>query len=163
MNDDRLAELYRRYAPIINARCRQLLDDPAAGEDAAQETFIRVHRHLDRVPAEREALYWIYRVATNLCLNELRDRKVRPLPVADDCLPGNEAEPQWERLLEQRDLVRHLIAGAPAKLRPVAWLYHVDGFDQEEVARIADLSKRTVASRLAAFLRRAKKLLSGER
>jgi RNA polymerase sigma-70 factor (ECF subfamily) len=160
MNEDRLSELYRRYAPIINARCRQILDDPAAAEDAAQETFLRVYRHIARVPAEREALYWIYRVATNLCLNELRDRKVRAIPSED--LSASDTGRHWERLLEERHLVRHLIEHAPPKLRAVAWLYHVDGFDQDEVAQITELSKRTVATRLAVFLGRAKKRLTRE-
>jgi len=62
---DRLTYLYRTYGPAIYARCRLLLADPSAAEDATQETFLRVHRHLDRVPSAREGLYWIYRVATN--------------------------------------------------------------------------------------------------
>jgi RNA polymerase sigma-70 factor, ECF subfamily len=72
--------------------------DPAAAEDAAQETFLRVYRHLARVPADREALHWIYRVATNLCLNELRDRSVRAVPTGD--LPAADPAPSWERQLE---------------------------------------------------------------
>src|SRR5262249_36458571 len=80
---DRLTELYRRYGPAIYARCRTLLAPERAAEDATQETFLRVQRHLDRVPSAREALYWIYRVATNHCLNELRSRRGRALPHAE--------------------------------------------------------------------------------
>ena len=83
MHPDRLTELYRRYGPAIYARCRTMLSDESAAEDATQETFLRVQRHLDRVPSAREALYWIYRVATNYCLNELRSRRGRALPHAE--------------------------------------------------------------------------------
>src|SRR5262245_12099271 len=76
----RVTELYRSYGGIIYARCRKLLGDDSAAEDAAQETFIRVFRHLDRAPDERAALAWIYRIATNYCLNEIRDRRLRPRP-----------------------------------------------------------------------------------
>jgi RNA polymerase sigma-70 factor (ECF subfamily) len=158
MTEDRLTELYRRYGPVIYARCRALLQDEAAAEDATQETFIRVHRHLDRVPAEREALFWIYRVATNHCLNELRDRKQRPLlaePPLDRPCPQGDPEGR----LADRDLAARLIGAAPTKVRAIAWLYHVDGFEQEEVADILDVSRRTVINRLALFMENARKVL----
>jgi len=56
---DRLTDLYRAYGPAIYARCRLLLADAAAAEDATQETFLRVYRHLDSVPTAREGLYWM--------------------------------------------------------------------------------------------------------
>src|SRR6478609_4355458 len=80
MHPDRLTALYRTYGPTIYARCRVLLADDSEAEDATQETFLRVHRHLDRVPSAQEGLFWIYRVATNYCLNELRDRRTRARP-----------------------------------------------------------------------------------
>jgi DNA-directed RNA polymerase specialized sigma24 family protein len=53
-----------RYGPAIYSRCRLLLTDDGAAEDATQETFLRVWRRLDhRVPDSHEALYWICRVA----------------------------------------------------------------------------------------------------
>ena len=78
MAEDRLTELYRAYGPVIYARCRRLLADAAAAEDATQETFMRVHRHLDKADS-RDALAWIYRIATNLAISELRKRKRRRL------------------------------------------------------------------------------------
>jgi RNA polymerase sigma-70 factor (ECF subfamily) len=60
-----LTRLYRQFGPVIFARCRNLLGENAAAEDATQETFLRVHRHLERTP--EEALGWTYRIATNYC------------------------------------------------------------------------------------------------
>jgi RNA polymerase sigma-70 factor (ECF subfamily) len=114
MHPDRLTELYRRYGPAIYARCRTLLADESAAEDATQETFLRVQRHLDRVPSAREALYWIYRVATNYCLNELRTRRGRGLPhaeLADLPEPTHSIDTVATRLADQ-DLARRLIARA---------------------------------------------------
>jgi RNA polymerase sigma-70 factor, ECF subfamily len=152
MEDD-LTRLYRMYGPAIYARCRSLLQDDAEAQDATQETFTRVYQHLARVPAGREALYWIHRVATNYCLNQLRSRRSRPMPlgIADDA----QLTASPEQRICDRDLVLRLMAAAPEKLGAVAWLYHVDGFEQEEVARILDLSRRTVATRLARFLEAA--------
>ena len=161
MAPDRLTELYRRYGPAIYARCRSLLADESAAEDATQETFLRVQRHLDRVPSAREALYWIYRVATNYCLNELRSRRGRALPHAEladlpEILHG--IDPVEARLADQ-DLARRLIARARPNVRLCAWLYHLDGFEQEEVAAIVGVSRRTVATRLAEFSNNARKFV----
>ena len=157
MQPERLTELYRSYGPAIYARCRLLLMDDGAAEDATQETFLRVWRNLERVPDARQALYWIYRVATNYCLNELRNRKRRPavLSASTDDVPSGH---NLERRIVNRDLAARLIAAAHPKVKPVAWLYHVDGLDQEEIAKVLSLSRRTVINRLAAFTTTAQKL-----
>jgi RNA polymerase sigma-70 factor (ECF subfamily) len=156
MNDDRLAELYRAYGGAVYARCRRLLRDDHAAEDAAQETFIRVYRHLARAPDAREALRWIYRIATNYCLNELRDRRHRPEPFAHPPEPA-QGTPAGDPLGD-RDLVRRIVEKVPEKLRAVAFLHHVDGLEQAEVAAVLGISRRTVVSRLSEFGTRARAL-----
>ena len=158
MHPERLTHLYRSYGPAIYARCRLLLMDDGAAEDATQETFLRVWRHLERVPDAREALYWIYRVATNYCLNEIRDRRTRDLP-AEKLPEVAEAGGAAETRIVDRDLARRLIDHAHTNLRVVAWLYHVDGFEQEEVASVVGISRRTVVNRLANFRTGAQKFL----
>jgi RNA polymerase sigma-70 factor (ECF subfamily) len=158
MTEDRLTHLYRLYGSVIHDRCRSLLRNDADAEDATHETFLRVHRYLDRVPGTREALFWIYRVATNHCLNEIRGRNARAVP-AGGRLDVPTIDPEPERRLSDRDLARRLIDEMPPKLRAAAWLYHVDGFEQEEVARILDISRRTVVTRLAAFTERARRFV----
>lgn len=154
-----LTSLYSRYGAIIYARCLQLLRDAAEAEDATQETFLRVHRHLHRLSDEQDILRWIYRVATNYCFNELRNRRRRPAPVAalpERAFPG----PDSDQRIADRQLVLHLLDRMPVKVKTAAWLYHADGFEQEEVARILGVSVRTVATRLALFSEKARKLLS---
>src|SRR5262245_40096234 len=155
MTDDRLTALYRAYGPVIYARCRRLLGDGGAAEDATQETFMRVYRHLDKADS-RQALAWSYRIATNYCLNEIRNRKRRP--ALDDGAPEALGE-DLERVLADRDLVARIVDRAPEKLRVVAWLHHVDGLDQGEVARVLDISRRTVINRLAEFTTNALKFI----
>jgi RNA polymerase sigma-70 factor (ECF subfamily) len=161
MADDDLTALYRTYGPAIYARCRRLLGDDADAEDATQETFVRVHKHLARLPPGREALFWIHRVATNHCLNQLRDRRSRrdPAPVLSQSARATAISDGAEQRLCDRDLATQLIDEAQTKLRAVAWLYHVDGFEQEEVAQILGLSRRTVATRLDSFLKNARKFI----
>jgi RNA polymerase sigma-70 factor (ECF subfamily) len=155
-DDDKLTTLYRTYGPMIYSRCRRLLRDDAAAEDATQETFMRVHRHLEKAPDSREALFWIYRIATNYCLNELRDRRQRPELQAElPELPSGDIE----TLLGDRDLVARLVARSPAETRAAAWLHHVDGLDQAEVGQVLGVSRRTVVNRLAEFARNAQKFV----
>jgi len=157
MADDRLTTLYRRFGPIIYARCVRLLGDRAAAEDATQETFVRVHRHLDKAPDPTEALAWVYRIATNYCLNEIRDRKLRPQAEAE--LPDVLGE-SLAAVLADRDVVARIVKRSPEKLRVPAWLHHVDGLDQGEVARVLGISRRTVVNRLAEFADNARKFIA---
>jgi RNA polymerase sigma-70 factor (ECF subfamily) len=160
MSDDRVSALYRTYGPVIYARCMRLLADRALAEDATQETFMRVHRHLARAPDTDEVLAWIYRIATNYCLNEIRNRKRRPEPQAELPERGDATAADVATLLADRDLVVRLIDHCPEKLRVVAWLHHVDGLDQGEVARVLDVSRRTAVSRLAEFAERAQRFIA---
>jgi len=158
--DERLTALYRRYGPFIYARCARLLADRAAAEDATQETFMRVHRHLHKAPDSGEALAWIYRIATNYCLNEIRNRRLRPQPDCD--LPAVVGE-DLGAALANRDVAARIVHRSPEKLRAPAWLHHVDGLDQGEVARVLGISRRTVGNRLAAFADNARKFLARSR
>src|SRR5262245_11658568 len=163
MADDSLTVLYRRYGPYIYARCVRLLDDRAAAEDATQETFMRVHRHLQKAPDPNAALAWIYRIATNYCLNEIRDRKLRAQSASGalDGLDGLEpAGDSLDAVLANRDAVARLVRRSSEKLRVPAWLHYVDGFDQGEVARVLGISRRTVVNRLSEFVDNARKFLA---
>ncbi|HLM43520.1 MAG TPA: sigma factor, partial [Myxococcaceae bacterium] len=69
MADDRWLALYQTYGSLIYSRCLKILADAASAEDATQETFIRVYKHLASVKDVTEALPWIYNIATHYCLN----------------------------------------------------------------------------------------------
>jgi RNA polymerase sigma-70 factor, ECF subfamily len=156
MSHDRLVELYRAYGGAVYARCRRILGDAQAAEDAAQETFIRVHRHLAQAPDADQALRWIYRIATNYCLNELRNRRLRPQLL--EKIPEPAGDGASDPFLN-KELVRWLVFRMPEKVRTVAWLYHVDGLEQAELADLLGISRRTVVNRLSEFQERARKLL----
>ncbi len=156
MTTDRFIALYREYGPAIYWRCLRLLADEAAAEDATQETFVRVHRHLNRAPDANEALRWIWRIATNYCLNEVRNRRRGAEP--RDELPEVPEGSSLEELLADRDLARRILERVDAKLRAVAWAHYVDGLDHVEAARLLGISRCTVANRLAVFQERARKI-----
>jgi RNA polymerase sigma-70 factor (ECF subfamily) len=159
-DNDQVAEMYKLYGPAIYACCRRMLNSAAAAEDASQETFVRVQRYLVKAPDTNDALRWIYRIATNYCLNEIRDRRLRPILM--DALPDPPAHAPGEGQMADRDLAQRLIARAPEHLRAAAWLYYLDGFDQSEVANILGVSRRTVIKRLDTFARNSRKFWARE-
>ncbi|HXU06473.1 MAG TPA: sigma-70 family RNA polymerase sigma factor [Polyangia bacterium] len=154
-------ELYTRFAPTIYARCRQILRDVAAAEDATQEVFFRIQDHLAHIDGTRPALGWLYRAATNHCLNEVRNGQTHAVLLAAVPHPSG---PDVEQRFHQRDLVGRLIRDLPEDLALIAWLYHVDELDQAEIAEICGVSRRTVIARLHRFAEQARIFLqSGER
>lgn len=153
----RAEALYRKYGAVIFSRCRKLLRDAALAEDATQEVFTRVMKHIETAPDDQMALAWIYRISTNYCLNVLRDRERQAQSVA--VLPEVAGHHPEAELIE-RSLALQLLARAPEKVRIPAKLYYVDGFEQEQIARALGVSRRTVVNHLNRFLSRAKEFVS---
>jgi RNA polymerase sigma-70 factor (ECF subfamily) len=151
----RVAALYRRYGPSIYSRCKRLLRNEAMAEDAVQEVFLKVYRHLDQAPDDQAAWGWICRISTNHCLDQMRRRRVR----GDDTANENLEEPSHnpESAIQDRDLVMGMLHRAPEKLRAPALLYHVDGMEQAQIATVLQISRRTVINRLAEFSTRMRK------
>lgn len=157
MGDPRVAALYKKYGPAIYSRCRRLLRDDVAAEDATQEVFLRVLRHIESAPNDSAALAWIYRISTNYCLNMLRDRSRQAEPVEE--IPETPGEHPEAELLD-RDLAMRLVMRAPENLRAPAVLYYWDGLEQEQVAKMLGVSRRTVINRLGEFANRARKFMA---
>jgi len=151
---DRVAVFYGRHRAAVRARCKRLLRNDAAAEDAVQETFVRVLRHAHQLPPDAEALPWLYRIATNYCLNELRHLRIASTVEIDD-EPGRPSACSPEDQIADRQMVRKVFAPLPGKLRHVAVLRHVDGLLDAEIAATLGVSRRTVVSRLLAFRQRA--------
>lgn len=152
----RVNRLYRKFGPAIYSRCRRLLKDDALAEDATQEVFVRVMRHIESAPDDASALAWIYRISTNYCLNLIRDRGRQAEPV--DEIPETASEHPEPEMLD-RDLAMQLVNRAPENLRAPAVLYYIDGLEQEQVAKTLGISRRTVINRLAEFTSRSRKFI----
>ena len=91
-------EVYRSHSALVFNLCRRLSGDPDEALDAAQEVFLRVHRHLGRFHGRSTLRTWIYRVAVNQCRRRFARRPppALPLGVASACSglrPGMTADP----------------------------------------------------------------------
>ena len=157
--EGRVEDLYRKYGSIIYSRCRRLLRDDALAQDATQDIFVRVMKHVDSAPSDQAALSWIYRISTNYCLNLIRNRDRQAQPV--DQLPELPTSHPEAALLD-RELAMKLLSRVPANLRLPAVLYYVDGFEQLQIAKALGVSRRTVVNRLNDFIGNSRKFLSSD-
>jgi RNA polymerase sigma-70 factor, ECF subfamily len=140
-----LEQLYATHGRAIFMHCLRLLGDPASAEDATQEVFLRVRRHAGKRPEHAEMRPWLFRIATNHCLNELRRRGVRSrTPPQLTTLVTSNLE---DSLADQND-ARRFLERLPPRARAIAWLTYVDGMLQHEVAEALGVSRRTVVNYL---------------
>jgi RNA polymerase sigma-70 factor (ECF subfamily) len=156
---ERVAELYRLYGPAVYRRCVRLLRDRQLARDATQEVFVKLVRDIGKLERQETALPWMYRVATNHCLNLLRDVGRRPAePIEDLEISGDVDEAER---LPARHLARDLLSRFDEGTRAVAVGVLVDGMKHEEVAEALGVSRKTVQRRLDRFLERSRALLGG--
>ena len=144
--------LYARFGPTIYARCRRMLRNPAAAEDAAQDVFVKIMRRADSMPVGEALLPWIHRMTTNHCLNVIRDARRQAEP--SESLPDT-GSGEFEEALLSRNFAEVVLANAPRELSEPAMMYHGAGVDQATVAERLGVSRRTVVSRISEFTRRA--------
>ena len=142
-----VAALSQRYGPMVLRRCRRLLRDEEEALDACQDVFVRVLERRGRLDA-RYPSSLLFRIATHVCLNRIRDRGRRPEDQDDIRLnaiacagpPGGESE--------ARMILDRLFNRYPDSSRTIAVLHYVDGLTLEQVASEIGLSVSGVRKRL---------------
>lgn len=138
-------QLYRRYFPLIRAKCRRMLRDSGEAEDVAQETFVRLWKSDLSHQAPAAIVAWVYRTSTRLAIDRLRHRKVVLAfePTVQVRHPDG--------VLEARQLLDRVAKVASEEELQAAILCRVDGLDQRRAGELLGCSERTVRRLLAAF------------
>lgn len=155
---EQAAELYRAYGPAVYRRCVRLLRDREAARDATQEVFVKLVRDASALESRETALPWIYRVATNHCLNLLRNAERRGERELPDELPV--AAARGPESWPDRHLAQRVLSRFDAATQAIAVGVLVDGMEHEEVARALGISRRTVGRKLQRFLDGARAFLA---
>jgi RNA polymerase sigma-70 factor, ECF subfamily len=119
------------------------------GEDLMQDIFVQVFRKLDGFKGESAVGTWIYRLATNHCLDYLRGREAKARKLTDPiehegALPVHAARPMRA---DRLDLER-AIARLPPGYRAAFVLHDVEGFEHQEVASILGIAEGTSKSQV---------------
>jgi RNA polymerase sigma factor (sigma-70 family) len=155
--------LTERHAPRVFALARRMLRDTAEAEDVTQEAMLRLWKIAPGWEDRAAVGTWLYRVASNLCIDRLRRRRPlsgEPVPEVADEAPG------VLRSLEARDRAAALetaLAGLPERQRAAIVLRHFEDRSNPEIAAVLELSVEAVESLLARGRRALASALSGRR
>ena len=152
-----LIALMQAYGDSVKRMCCMYLRELGAGEDAAQDTFIKAYEHIDQILSGevRNEKAWLMRIAVNTCKTTLRSPEYRLYAHSPDMdeLP----EPSIEDDRPDATVLSAVMA-LPDKYREVVMLHYYQGLPGPEVARILRVPQATVLTRL----HRARKLLESE-
>ena len=156
------AVIVGRYRNPITNYLYRFLNDYEEAVDLAQETFVRVYFAIDRYHTDYAFSTYIYRIATNLAISEMRKRKRRTMLsltglFQTDVEDTTEFQPTDERSLPDKDLIddeqgrviAKAIATLPPKYRVPVILRDIEGKTYEEIASILELGLGTTNSRIS--------------
>ena len=147
-------------APVYNL-CYRMLGNAAEAEDAAQETFVRVYKHLGAYDPQQRLSSWILAVASHYCIDRLRRRRIKWLsldnilslrPIAADAVQPEDTIIEHESCTEVRSHLQSL----PAEYRLVIVLRYWQDLSYAEIAQVVGTTESAVKSRL----HRARKMLA---
>lgn len=153
----------------LKAYASRLLGDQIAAEDVAQDAFLALYRHLNQVPTAAFRP-WLFRVARNLCLDQLRRRKFKMSLFRD--LQKNEDQPfspqdnhnarpdEIAETREAQEAIEHAISELPTKFREAFLLCEVERMSYEDAAAVMGCPVKTVSTRLFRARQRFTSLVS---
>lgn len=153
-------ELVSKYEDKIYHLALRYSNDSHEAFDLAQETFLRVYTSLKSFAGRSRFSTWLYRVAVNVCLDELRRKRRQPILSVDEPIITEEGTIEREiespdagpdeRLdqVETRSVIEAEIASLPVEFRQAVILRDGMGMSYEEIGRILNVSLGTVKSRI---------------
>ncbi|HTW65814.1 MAG TPA: sigma-70 family RNA polymerase sigma factor [Bryobacteraceae bacterium] len=154
---DFLLQKYR--SPLVNFLYR-MVRDTATAEDLAQEVFLRVYRARKQYTPSAKFTTWLFRIATNLALNSVRDTRYQKMSVSLDAPADGEDSaplelPAREKRIDQKmierdrmEMIRRAVWGLPEKQRAAVLLHKYEEMDYAEIAKILECSESALKSLL---------------
>ncbi|MGA2510234.1 MAG: sigma-70 family RNA polymerase sigma factor [Candidatus Acidiferrales bacterium] len=154
---DFLLQKYR--SPLVNFLHR-MVRDTATAEDLAQEVFLRVYRARKQYTPSAKFTTWLFRIATNVALNSVRDNRYQKMQISIDAPVDEESQapmelPAREKRIDQHmierdrtEIIRRAIWSLPEKQRAAVLLHKYEEMDYAEIARILDCSEGALKSLL---------------
>jgi RNA polymerase sigma-70 factor (ECF subfamily) len=148
-----LLQKYR--TPLVNFLYR-MVRDTATAEDLAQEVFLRIYRARKDYFAGAKFTTWLFRIATNLALNSIRDNRHQRMEVSIDA-PADEDEAPVQvptganrraSRTDRAEFIRRTIQALPEKQRAAVLLHKYEEMDYGEIAKVLECSESALKSLL---------------
>ncbi|MDR0725826.1 MAG: RNA polymerase sigma factor [Prevotellaceae bacterium] len=154
------AMIVSKYGEMVFTVVRKIVENREDAEDITQEVFIKAFKSLDRFREESAFSTWLYRIAYNTCISELRQRKSRFFPVKDNLLVDNDFAANDDE--EDVEIKLQHLEKALKKLPPdEAFLITLHYMDEQSVENISIICNMSV-SNVKVKLHRIRKKLSVE-
>ena len=149
-------ELYRRSCGRVYAVCLRMSEDAQTAERLTQDAFVRAWQHMHTFRGDSAFTSWLHRLTVNVVLEDRRSSARRLLRIENVADPElyERASSATTRPGERIDLER-AIARLPLRARTVLILFDIEGYSQDEIARLTGTAVGTVKAQL----HRARKLL----
>ena len=146
-DDSSFDGLYHRWAGPLLRYLERMVGDTATAEELLQDAFLRVHRARARYEPRARFSTFLYRIATNLALNELKRprRRHRHAEEQDQVIP--DPRPHAEEQLDiglRRDRVEQWLDQLPERQRVALWLSAAEGCSYAEVAKVLETTEKSV-------------------
>ncbi len=150
------ALLVRKYQNRIYSHCVSMLSDFSLAQDAVQEVFIKAYQSLNKFRAQSTFYTWLYRIASNHCLDILR-KKSRNKSESWESLLEKKGEKIHELLTaekpeksrsERRELIESVLAQLNPDYRVILVLREIDGLSYDEISQTLNCSLDAVKARL---------------
>lgn len=154
--------VYRWQDQIYRFAYRYFYDDDEANE-ITQKTFIRVYHNLDQLDDPRKFGSWIYRIANNLCLDELKRTGRRNATPYESAVHTKTAEATPSSELEKKELgewIKKALQAIPEEQKTVIILKEYEGFTFRKISEILEIPENTAKSRMYYGLKKMREYLT---
>jgi RNA polymerase sigma-70 factor (ECF subfamily) len=136
----------REHQGMVYSVAYHFLQDRPAAEELAQEVFLELFRHWDEIQSREHRIFWLRKVASRRCIDQVRRRKLRAHLSLDDAPEPFTFMPATDPLLKR--YIEKLLARLPEAPRLVVILRYQEGLDPSDIAELLDMPVATVKSHL---------------
>lgn len=149
-DQDAFSELVSRYKKLIYTVVYNMIHDNQEVNDISQEVFVRIYKSLDKYNPEYKFSTWSVKIATNLCLDILRKKKVDQVSIDEiGEMTSKNNTPEEEYInKEKKKLIWKAVSDLPEKYRVPIILFHQDGLSYEEITKVVNEPMTVIKNRL---------------
>lgn len=143
-------ELMGRYKNGVYSLCFRMLGNGEDAKDMAQETFIKGYHALGKYSREYKFSTWLFKIATNLCIDEHRKRKAKLMPLDEQIhMPYDTASAETMYFHQSnKDEIERAIGELSQEYKALILLYHKEGFSYQQICDMLQLPMSKVKNRL---------------